>query len=149
MAGAAMTTSVTNHVAEIAVPGQLQITVRAAHGELEIAQEYDGEWHGIYVHPENILRLIGAMLRTAGMDDVELIRCKGGSPHFATYEDVELPDPVPVDAEQQNESAPKDRTAAERQRRHRQRHRNGQERDANRDERDTDRELPLRLPAAE
>jgi hypothetical protein len=30
-----MTGSVTNHYAEVAVPGQLQITVRAAQGELE------------------------------------------------------------------------------------------------------------------
>jgi hypothetical protein len=53
-----MTGHVTNHVAEVAVPGQLQITVSAAQGELELGQEYDGEWHGIYAQPDNVLTLI-------------------------------------------------------------------------------------------
>jgi hypothetical protein len=47
--GGVMTGPVTNHLAEVALPGQLQITVRASQGEIEIGQEYDGEWHSIYV----------------------------------------------------------------------------------------------------
>jgi hypothetical protein len=75
-----MTGHVTNHVAEVAVAGQLQITVRASQGELEIGQEYDGEWHGIYVQPDNVLTLIQpkdrrrAKLRDGGGNDRDMNR---------------------------------------------------------------------------
>jgi hypothetical protein len=135
---------VTNHVAETAVPGQAQITIRAAHGEVE--------WHGIYVQPEHVLRLIRAMLLMIGMDDVKLYR--GGDGPFALCEDVnwtddllagDLASGVAHEAE-----APKDRTAAERQRRHRSKKRD-YERDTNRDgDRDSvTGQEQLRLVAAE
>jgi hypothetical protein len=73
-----MTGHITNHVAEVAVPGQRQIIIRASHGELELGQEYDGEWHGIYVQPNNVLTLIRAMLRMIGMEDVHLYEQKPG-----------------------------------------------------------------------
>lgn len=64
-----MNAPVTTHVAEVAVPAQAQVTVRCSHGELEIGQEYDHEHHAIYVHPENVLRLVRAMLCMIGLED--------------------------------------------------------------------------------
>jgi hypothetical protein len=126
---------VTNQVAETAVPGQAQITIRAAHGEVELGQEYDGEWHGIYVQPEHVLRLVRAMLVMVGMEDVKLYR--GGDGQFALCEDVDWPDDQfarDFDASEASHEAdpPKDRTAAERQRRHRSKKRDN-DRDKNRD----------------
>jgi hypothetical protein len=128
-------TGVTNHVAQTAVPGQAQITIRAAHGEVELGQEYDGEWHGIYVHPEHVLTLIRAMLRMIGMEDVKLYR--GGDGQFALCEDVDWPDdqfaPDFDASEASHEADPtKDRTAAERQRRYRAKKRD-KDRDTNGD----------------
>jgi hypothetical protein len=147
-------TGVTNHVAQIAVPGQAQITIRAARGEVELGQEYDGEWHGIYVQPEHVLTLIRTMLRMIGMDDVYLYRqSPGGLCH-----DVEWPEGVQptagdlVDdahglcderqADEVEDRPAKDRTAAERMRRYR-----NKKRDADRNT-VTD-EPELRLVAAE
>src|SRR5688572_28930653 len=136
-----MTGPVTNHVAEVAVPGQLQITVRASQGEMEIGQEYDGEWHGIYVQPDNVMALIRCMLRMIGMEDVRLYEQNPGG----DCTDVDWPN-EPFGQERNADSKPKDRTAAQRQRRRREKlrdtqtdtvteHRDGQE--------------PLRLVAAE
>ena len=135
-----MTGPVTNHVAEVAVPGHLQITVRASQGEIEIGQEYDGEWHGIYVQPDNERALIRFMLRMIGMEDVRLYEQKPGG----LCTDIHWPDGPFRAAE--IIAGPKDKTAAERQRRRRAKlrdtqtdtvteHRDGQE--------------PLRLVAAE
>jgi hypothetical protein len=139
-----MTSPVTNHVAEVAVPGQLQITVRASQGEIEIGQEYDGEWHGIYVQPDNVLALIRSMLSMIGMEDVHLYEQKPGGLCY----DVDWPE-GPFWQEREAESKPKDRTAAERQRRRR-----AKQRDAGENDRDMNRDNvtvqePLRLVAAE
>jgi hypothetical protein len=143
----------TNHIAEIAVPGQAQITVRAAHGEVELGQEYDGEWHGIYLQPERVLRMIRAMLLTIGMDDVKLYR--GGDGPIALCEDVDWPADQfarAFDASEASHEAdtPKDRTAAGRQRPHRSKKRDN-DRDTNRDgDRDNvTGQKQLRLIAAE
>jgi hypothetical protein len=130
-----MNALVTNHVAEIAVPGQAEIIIRAARGEVELGQQYDGEWHGIYVQPQHVLRLIRAMLLMIGMDDVKLYR--GGDGQFALCEDVDWPDNQfarDFDASKASHEAdpPKDRTATERQRRHRSKKRDI-DRDTNRD----------------
>jgi hypothetical protein len=139
-----MTGHVTNHVAEVAVPGQLQITVRAAQGQLEIGQEYDGERHGIYVQPDNVLALIRSMLRMIGMEDVRLYEQNPGG----ACTDVDWPN-EPFRQERDAEPKPKDRTAAERQRRRRAKLRDGgdNDRDMNRD--DLTVQEPLRLVAAE
>jgi hypothetical protein len=129
--------TVANHYAEVAVPGQLQITVRAAHGELELGQEYDGEWHGIYIRPENVLMLIRAMLRMIGEDNLYLYRQKpGGLCH-----DLEWPEGLPIDDQVEVVERVSDRksnvgTAAERQRKRRAKKRDGKrgtERDIGRD----------------
>lgn len=73
-----MRATVTNHVAEVAVPGQQQITVRLAHGELELGQEYDHEWHAIYVQPDNVLRLIRSLLVMVGLEDAHLYEQRPG-----------------------------------------------------------------------
>jgi hypothetical protein len=111
---------VTNHFAETAVPGQAEITVRAARGQLEIGQEYDGEWHGIYVNPEHVLTLIHAMLRMIGMDDVYLYRQKPGS---GLCQDVAWPEGlIGLETEtDQPRAKPQPLSNAERQRRYRQR----------------------------
>jgi hypothetical protein len=146
-----MNPPVTNHVAEIAVPGQAQITIRAARGEVELGQEYDGEWHGIYVQPEHVLRLVQAMLVMIGMGDVKLYR--GGDGPFALCEDVDWPDDPCARDFTASEAAheadpPKDRMAAERQRRHRSKKRDN-DRDANRDGDSVTGQEQLRLVAAE
>jgi hypothetical protein len=137
---------VTNHVAQTAVPGQAQITIRAARGEVELGQEYNGEWHGIYVQPEHVLRLIRGLLRLIGMDDVKLYR--GGDGQFALCEDVDWPDdPFARDFDASEADPPKDRTAAERQRRHRSKKRDN-DRDTNRDGDSVTGQEQLRLVAA-
>jgi hypothetical protein len=124
---------VTTPNAEVAVSRQFQIIVRTSHGELELGQEYDGEWHGIYAHPDNVLRLAGAILRTAGMDDLYLYRQKPSG----LCNDVDWPDGASAN-EDVNEfevdlttAKPKDPTAAERQRRRRAKKRDS--RDVDRD----------------
>lgn len=140
----------TNHVAEIAVPGQAQITIRCAHGQIELGQEYDGEWHGIYVNPEHVLRLIRAIFVKVGMEDVQLHRVTFDGPYGSAGEDIDWPDEAQTPREAEMMAArpdidwkaamddlpadiaegdkPKDRTAAERQRRRR-----AKQRDAKRD----------------
>jgi hypothetical protein len=135
-----MTRHVTTHIAEVAVPGQLQITVRASNGELELGQEYDGEWHGIYVQPNNVLTLIRSMLRMIGMEDVHLYEQKPGG----LCTDVDWPDGA-IRQERRADLGPKDRTAAERQRRRRAKQRDG--RDMDRDSVTV--QEPLRLVATE
>jgi hypothetical protein len=66
-----MSATVTNQTAEVALPGQAQITIRTAHGEVELSQERVGEWHAIYVRTEHVLTLICAMLRVIGEEDAE------------------------------------------------------------------------------
>ena len=110
----------TNHVAEVAVAGQLQITVRADRGELELAQEYDGEHHAIYVQPVNVLTLIRAMLCMVGMEDVYLYEQKAG----ALCHDVDWPDGNEFEDVAETEEKPAPLTNAERQRLYRERHRN-------------------------
>ena len=104
-----MTGPVTNHVAEVAVPGQLQITVRASHGELELCQVYDGEWRGIYVQPNNVLTLIRAMLRMIS-SDVHLYEQEPGGLCY----DVDWADGL-FGQEREAKHKAKDRTAADRQ----------------------------------
>jgi hypothetical protein len=79
---------VTNHVAEVAVPCQQQITVRLARGEIELGQDYDHEWHAIHVQPGNVLTLVRSMLRMIGLDDVYLHQQKPGG----LCTDVDWPD---------------------------------------------------------
>lgn len=68
----------TTHVAEVAVPGQSQVTVRLSHGEIELGQEYDHEHHAIYVQPDNVLRLVRAMLVMVGLEDAYLYTQRPG-----------------------------------------------------------------------
>lgn len=143
----------TNHVAEVAVPGQSQITVRLADGEIEFGQEYDHEWHAIYVQPDNVLRLVRSLLVMVGLEDACLYERRGGLCHDVDWPEVSV-QPAGANAcslgdGQSEVGRPKDRTAAERQRRHRAKLRDS--RDADRDSnRGTVTEEPeLRLVAAE
>jgi hypothetical protein len=125
------------------------------HRKIELGQQYDGEWHGIYGHPDNVLKLVHAVLRMAGMGDLQLYREVGGSGHMSACEDVEWPEQSREFGEisEASERKLKDRTAAERQRRRRVRlrdERGSDERDSNRDiDRGTTTEEPeLKLVAA-
>ncbi len=143
----------TNHFGEVAVPGQSQITVRLAHGEIELGQEYDHEWHAIYVQPDNALRLVRSLLVMVGLEDAYLYEQRGGLCHDVDWPEVSV-QPAGANAcrlgdDRSEVGKPKDRTAAERQRRHRAKLRDS--RDADRDSsRGTVTEEPeLRLVAAE
>jgi len=117
----------TPYYPDIAVPAQLLITVKrydsecddgeCYNSELEIAQELNGEQNAIYCQLSNVVMLVGAIFRAAGMDDIRLIHDLGSG-----CEDVPLtsyrPDLIDTEAEAL-ESKIKDRTAAERQRRSR------------------------------
>ncbi|MGH6792379.1 MAG: hypothetical protein ACRECF_06540 [Methyloceanibacter sp.] len=100
----------------------------------------------IPIAQENVLTVVGAILRAAGMDDVRLYRQLGDGP-FAACEDIDISEePFSREAEPK----PKDHTATERQRRCRA---NKAKRDTvtpERDSRDNAEEEPaLRLVAAE
>jgi hypothetical protein len=90
---------------------------------------------------ENVLTIIGAMLRAAGMDDVRLYRERPGG----LCCDVEFPTSMEQPANLQIASKPKDRTATERQRRRRAKTRDN--RDRNRDSVTVTPDAPLLLAA--
>ena len=114
---------VTWPVAYTAVPEQSEVLIRAAHGDIELSQEYDGEYHAIYICPENALKLIRAVLRVLTLEDVRLHKVDGGvcyEVHWPGDRVAEVGGTEPTAS-----GKPKDRTAAERQRRYRDRKRNG------------------------
>jgi hypothetical protein len=86
----------------------------------------------IPIAKENVLAIIGAILRAAGMENVRLYRENG----MACY-DIDLPEAPQPAAEPKVEVAPsRDPTASERQRRRRAKQRDSH-RDTCRDDRDT------------
>jgi hypothetical protein len=116
--------TVTNHVAEIAVPAQDRITVRLNNGEIEIGQECQGVDNFVFIQPENLLKLVRAMFVLAGEHDLYLFREAPGGGCC----DVDWPD-GPFSPAQANRALaheltetgqrPKDATAAERMKRYR------------------------------
>jgi hypothetical protein len=113
---------------DIAIPQQDAIEVLATtSGTIDICQKpsWDDEQEAIIVTvaKQNVLCLIGALLRAAEMDDVRLIHDLGFG-----CEEVLLKSYRPdlIDTGSETKKPPsKDRTAAERQRRYRERKRNG------------------------
>jgi hypothetical protein len=99
-------------------------------------QNWPHDDQSVLIQPQNVIRIVLAVLAAAGHDDIELVRSFGGG----GYEDVEIPSEPPRPREREESGfidavrierpalpddqkmAPKDPKAAERQRRRRERH---------------------------
>jgi hypothetical protein len=95
----------------------------------------------IPIATENVLIVVDAILKAAGMDDVKLYRERPGG----LCSDIEIRTSSEQSANLQNASKPKDRTATERQRRRRAKTRD--DRDGDRDSVTVTPEAPLLMAA--
>jgi hypothetical protein len=104
----------------------------------------------IPIAQENVLAIIGAILRAAGMEDVRLYRETFQFAYGAGCEDIELPEPNSENSQNvvNSRNLPTRSSGAERSRRYRQ---NKKKRDAGVTERDAERDgvTPMQLVAAE
>ena len=88
-------------MSEIAIAEQRAITITVCgDGEIEIAQEYGGRTHAVYVWPENVIALVEQLFRSAGLTDLYLHRTVGSSLWCdVPWPSDEVDDPDPLVAE--------------------------------------------------